>query len=140
MTYALRQAVLRPHQQLSETALPGDRSSGAAHFAAIDGAGSLVGVVSVLVEPAPGDVAAAWRLRGMAVAEDHRGRGVGSALFAAVVAHVADRGGGVLWCAARLSAESFYLRHGMERIGTEWEEPFIGRHVAMALRVPPERS
>ena len=138
-TYPLRQAVLRPHQELSETALPGDHSPGAAHFAAIDRDGSPLGVVSVLLEPAPGEQSAAWRLRGMAVAQDQRGQGVGSALFAAVVARVASQGGGLLWCAARLSAEGFYLRHGMERIGSEWDEPFIGRHVAMALRVPPEQ-
>jgi GNAT superfamily N-acetyltransferase len=138
-TYPLRQRILRPHQALSEVAFESDNAPDSVHLAVIDAAGSPVGVVSLLAEPAPTGEGRAWRLRGMAVDEGHRGRGVGTALFGAVERRVAERGGGVLWCAARLSAEEFYLRQGMTRVGKEWDEPFIGRHVAMLLRVPAAR-
>jgi len=137
-TYRLRQRILRPHQTLSEVAFENDSAPDSVHFAVTDAAGP-IGVASLLAEPAPTGEGPAWRLRGMAVEPGHRGRGVGSALFRAVEGHVAERGGGVLWCAARLSAEEFYLRQGMVRLGEEWDEPFIGPHVAMVLRVPAAR-
>lgn len=45
--------------------------------------------------------------------------------------HVEARGGGLLWCNARLTAVGFYQRGGFETLGEPWEEPLIGPHVAM---------
>jgi GNAT superfamily N-acetyltransferase len=144
----LRQAILRPHQRVEDAGFAGDGSPDAAHFCASDSAGHVVGVASVLEEPPPWPLAAlptradhketgvaGWRLRGMAAASDWRGRGVGSALLSAVIDYVAARGGGLLWCNARLPAVGFYEHHGLRTIGDQWEEPFIGPHVAMWLDV-----
>ena len=95
-------------------------------------------VASVWREPPPwqpGD-RDSWRLRGMATAPEWRGKGAGSAVLTAVVAHVAEAGGGLLWCNARLGAVGFYERAGMVTRGDQWEEPFIGPHVAMYMMVP----
>jgi ribosomal protein S18 acetylase RimI-like enzyme len=72
----------------------------------------------------------------MATEEAWRSRGIGSAVLAAVLDHVAERGGRVLWCNARLGAVAFYERAGFRRVGEEWDEPYIGPHVGMQLALP----
>jgi len=48
---------------------------------------------------------------------------------------VSSRGGGLLWCNARVPAVAFYERAGFEVRGEPWDEPHIGPHVAMLRRV-----
>jgi GNAT superfamily N-acetyltransferase len=139
----LRQAVLRPHQSLGEVGFARDERPGTAHFCADDDMGNVIGVATVWEElppwplpatlgsPSPGSSVRCWRLRGMATAPGWRRQGVGSALLAAVMRHVASNGGGLLWCNARLGGVGFYERHGLHAIGEPWEEPVIGPHVAM---------
>ena len=62
----------------------------------------------------------AWRLRGMAVADGWRGRGIGSLLLADVVGQVRESGGRLLWCNARTVALPFYLSHGFATVGEEF--------------------
>jgi GNAT superfamily N-acetyltransferase len=137
-TYALRQQVLRPHQSVAEVGFAGDDDPETGHYAVFsDGADAqrIVGVVTVLRQfPAArtaDDPDRWWRLRGMATAEDWRGRGVGSALVAAAVAHVAAHHGTVLWCYARISAVAFYRTAGFVTTGEVWDEPALGPHIAM---------
>jgi len=137
-TFALRHRVLRQHESLEDLRLSGDDDPRSGHIAAIDDdSGEVVGTAVVFPEPPPWDTGAsgAWRLRGMATAEEWRSKGVGGAVLAAVVDHVNLAGGRLLWCNARLPAVRFYERAGFERVGEEWDEPHIGPHVAMQLRV-----
>jgi predicted GNAT family N-acyltransferase len=129
----LRQAVLRPHQRLAEVGFEGDASG--THFAAFDAASAIVGVASLIGEPEDPRPGPRWRLRGMAVAPDHRGEGVGRALMDGLVDFVARTGGGALWCNARLHAVGFYQRFGFVVTGEVFEEPVIGPHVRMARGV-----
>lgn len=136
-TLPLRRQVLRPHQTLDELRLAGDDDPDTGHFAAVDGEGVVRGTASVRREAPPWapEQRDAWRLRGMATAEGYRSRGVGAAVLDAVIDHVAGRGGGLLWCSARLPAVEFYRRAGFETTGEEWEEPIIGPHIAMVKTV-----
>ncbi|HWD52384.1 MAG TPA: GNAT family N-acetyltransferase [Acidimicrobiales bacterium] len=143
-TLVLRQAVLRPHQTIDEVALPGDDDPSTTAFAAVDAAGGLLSVARVTLEPAPTPIAdlipdrtPEWRLRGMATHPDARNRGLGSAVLRAVVAHVADHGGGLLWCNARVPAVGLYRRAGFTTYGEEWIDPDIGPHIVMWRRVAP---
>ncbi|ONH26599.1 GNAT family N-acetyltransferase [Pseudofrankia asymbiotica] len=129
-TLPLRQRVLRPHQTVHDVAFPGDDEADSAHVVAVLADGTVVGAVSVLREPAPWG-AAGWRLRGMATDEAMRGRGIGARLLAAVLDHVRDHGGGLLWCNARVRAVPFYERGGLRTRGEVREEPGIGPHVVM---------
>ena len=137
-TFPLRQRVLRPHETVAQMALSGDDHPDAGHFAARAADGSVVGTATVHREAPPwaADAPDAWRLRGMATAEGWRGRGIGERVLTAVVDHVASRGGGLLWCNARVPAVAFYERGGFEVCSNPWEEPHIGPHVAMFRRVP----
>jgi GNAT superfamily N-acetyltransferase len=129
ITFGLRQQVLRPGRPAVEACFPGDRDRSSGHFAAyVDH--RVVGVASVLAEAevaGPG----VWRLRGMAVAPDHRGAGVGTALLERVRDFVRRSGDGLIWCNARVSAQDFYVAAGFVAVGEPWEEPGIGPHVRM---------
>jgi GNAT superfamily N-acetyltransferase len=135
-TLALRQRVLRPHETLEELARQDAGRPEAVSFAAVD-AGEVIGTASVREEPPPWapDAAPAWRLRGMATAEEQRNRGIGSAVLTAVLDHLAGHGGGLLWCNARVPAVPFYERAGFSRRGEAWVDPAIGPHIAMERQV-----
>ena len=107
-----------------------------AHFAAFDH-GEIVATASVRFEAPPWSTGglAAWRLRGMATAEDRRNQGIGTVVLAAAFDHVGHHGGGLFWCNARLPAVAFYRRAGFTTHGEAWEEPVIGPHIAMECLV-----
>ncbi|HTO48716.1 MAG TPA: GNAT family N-acetyltransferase [Burkholderiales bacterium] len=67
----------------------------------------------------------------MAVLSDWRGRGVGSAILAALVDRAAARGMRRLVLNAQTHAVPFYARHGFAAFGDEFMEADIP-HVAMA--------
>jgi GNAT superfamily N-acetyltransferase len=137
-TYDLRGRVLRPHAP-DRVRFPGDDVPDAASFAAIDG-DEVVGTVVVYPEACPWrpEATAAWRLRGMATAPDRRSAGIGGAVLAAALAHIAAAGGTLVWCNARTPARRFYERAGFRVHGDEWVDPDIGPHVAMWRPVPAD--
>ena len=124
----LREQILRPGQPPSAYNYAEDGHPRALHFAVKDGR-KVIGVASLLPEGRK-DAREAWRLRGMAVAEDRRSQGLGHMLLLAVQAVVDQRGGG-LWCTARTPVEGFYQRHGFVRQGAPFEIEGAGPHVVM---------
>ena len=139
-TLELRQRVLRPGQSPHELVYPGDRDSSSLHLGAFDGE-RIVGVASVYRQEMEGASAkglgflsgeGVWRLRGMAVDDGCRGKGIGGELLRACVAWIERSGGTVLWCNARVLAEAFYVAHGFVRLGDVFELPGIGPHVVMS--------
>jgi ElaA protein len=89
-------------------------------------------------EPHPGGAAAPTRVVGrVATAPEHRGRGIASALLAAVVA---EHGGVPMVLHAQEYVAALYERHGFVRFGAPYEEAGI-RHVGMyragAVRTTP---
>ena len=131
---AIRRRVLRPHQRVDEVAFDGDRDARALHVGAFAG-GGLVGVATVAPEPHPdGRHPGAWRIRGMAVDDDRRGRGIGGRLLERCLEHARANGADLVWCNARIRAVPFYERHGFEREGAAFDVPRIGPHVRMRLR------
>ncbi len=146
-TAALRRAVLRPHLTIVQMAVAGDDNPDTAYLAgrSADGARTVLGCVRLepvscpwpeaLQEPAN----TAWQLRAMATDPVVRGKGLGRLLVEAAVQYVAERGGDLIWCNARLSAEQFYLRLGLRPVTAPFELPDVAEdHVGMVLRVLPE--
>lgn len=74
----------------------------------------------------------AWRIRGMAAAPEARGRGAGSAVLDALLAHARARGASRVWANVRIPARTLYERAGLRAISDEFEEPKIGPHVVMS--------
>ena len=139
VTYPLRRAVLRPGG--GELAWAGDEDPATIHLAAWS-AGRVVGVVRLSPAACPwpgvgGEVTAAapWQLRGMATDQVARGTGAGRALLAHGLARVADRGGDLVWCHARVSAAGFYERFGFTVVTEPYDKPGIGPHVGMVADV-----
>jgi GNAT superfamily N-acetyltransferase len=133
VTYDLRHRILRLHEAPEDLRLEAEDDARAGFFAAQTDDGTTVATAVVFPASPPWDTrdGSAWRLRGMATEEHWRSRGIGAAVLDAVVDHVLAGGGRLVWCNARLAALSFYERAGFERVGEEWDEPFIGPHVAM---------
>lgn len=137
-TWELRQAVLRPHETIGQQALPDDDQPSTGSFAAINERGEVVSTARVapacppfsLGGNGPDDVPT-WQVRGMATRDDVRNIGIGSAVLGRVIDYVAERGGGILWCNARLPAMNLYRRAGFVEQGDAWEDPDIGPHVVM---------
>jgi ribosomal protein S18 acetylase RimI-like enzyme len=101
----------------------------------------VLAVGSVLPEEPDSDVPVgrgdtrAWRVRGMAVRADCRGSGLGTRVLEALLAHVRSRGGGLVWCTARLPAMSLYERAGFRSLGSPVDVPGLGAHQVMFVTV-----
>jgi GNAT superfamily N-acetyltransferase len=133
----LRAEILRLGQAPEELVYDGDGAPDTLHVA-VCAHGEPVGVASVMREPfppAPG--ADDWRVRGMATRPRARGRGIGSLLLEACIAHARDAGGALLWCNARVPARAFYERAGLAAVGGVFEIPRIGPHVLMSIELGP---
>ncbi|TFV83019.1 GNAT family N-acetyltransferase [Blastococcus sp. CT_GayMR16] len=134
VTYALRGAVLRPNG--GEITWAGDEDPATFHLAARTADGAVVGVVRFSPAPCPWRSAAApWQLRGMATDATVRGTGAGRALVVDGLARVADRGGDLVWCDARVAAAGFYERMGFTVVTEEFDKPGIGPHVGMVTNL-----
>lgn len=112
----LRMAVLRPGWAVEPADY--DQLSTTRHIAALDGA-EPVGCASVFPSPYP-DAAKAWQLRGMAVAPDRQGEGIGAMVLLGAIDLVRLAGAPLLWANARITALGFYERLGFQAVGEEF--------------------
>ena len=141
-TWPLRKRVLRPHQEGDAVVLGGDDDPRAAHLGARDAGGTIVGIATISPQAcpwAPGR-SGAWRLRGMATADEQRGRGVGALVLDAAVRHAREHGATLVWCNARAGALVFYGRAGFVAAGERYVDPLLGPHVPMQLDLEGDRS
>jgi GNAT superfamily N-acetyltransferase len=124
-THDLRRAVLRQGRADADVAWPGDDERESFHLAAVEADGTVVGVVTVLDRMCPRrpGVFPARQVRGMAVATDRQGSGVGGALLAAAVDRCRAEGASVVWAHARERAVDWYEAHGMTPEGDVYDHP-----------------
>jgi predicted GNAT family N-acyltransferase len=131
----LRSAVLRGG---GPAGMPGDDDPATVHLAARGPDGEVVGVARLSPAPCPWrNARSPWQLRGMATTPGARGTGVGRALVDGCLAAVAQRGGDLLWCDARVTAAGFYERMGLTVVTGEYDKPGIGPHVGMVKDLVP---
>ncbi len=131
----LRAAVLRGG---GPAGMPGDDDPATVHLAARSPDGEVIGVARLSPAPCPWRAARSpWQLRGMATAPDARGTGVGRVLLDGCLAVVAQRGGDLLWCDARVTAAGFYERMGLTVVTGEYDKPGVGPHVGMVKELVP---
>jgi len=148
----LRTRVLRPGWLSGETlTFEADEATSTYHFGLVDseesGDGSVVAVLTWLRQSAPSEVREAaslqpdevtYRLRGMAVAEEWRGQGLGARLLESSLVRLGLKAPAceIGWCNARESAVTFYEKQGFEVVGERFEIEGIGPHRAMWRQVP----
>lgn len=118
--WPLRHAVLRPWQSLDAVRFHKDDDPLSAHFGAFADH-ALVGVTSILPQSPPhAEVAGAWQLQGVAVLEELRGTGCGSALIEACLDYAISQAGRLVWANGRTTALGFYNALGFHAIGDEY--------------------
>ncbi len=113
--YTLRESILRPGQPIENWTFEADDDPRTIHLA-IKEDEEIVGVVSLLPEKNDAVPDHLWRLRGMVITEEYRGKGVGQQLLHALLKKVDDR----VWCTARKHIAQFYLNNGFEIFGDEF--------------------
>jgi predicted DCC family thiol-disulfide oxidoreductase YuxK/GNAT superfamily N-acetyltransferase len=123
---SLRYAILREPLGLpsSDSIFQGDDDPSTIHLLALDDA-ELIGCATMLASDSD-----AIQLRGMAVADDWQGQGIGKQIVdaAKVIAKAQHKS---LWCNARFSAIGFYERLGWVQSGSLFDVPVIGSHAVM---------
>ncbi|MGK0347735.1 MAG: putative GNAT family N-acyltransferase [Myxococcota bacterium] len=122
----LRHAVLRSGRPRESAVWSGDTDPETRHWT-VTWAGEVVGVATVLARTEPTHPEHRWQLRGMATAQNVRGKGLGKALLLRLTTDVNEP----MWCNARESAKPFYEGHGWECPGEAFDIPRIGPHYRM---------
>jgi ribosomal protein S18 acetylase RimI-like enzyme len=131
----IRRDVLRPGHPITAVVYPSDDHPKNFHVGA-SVSGQIVGVATVYPQPfPPADLSNAWQLRGMAVREQMRGRGIGKMLVRACLGHVASQGGAMLWCNARTAVVGFYQSMGFQVLSEEFHIPVSGPHYVMGCAI-----
>ena len=132
----LRRSLLYPTQRLEEAVFAGDHDSSSLHLAVFDtesgstGDRKPIGTASLVHETPPWDSGRAdgWRLRGICTVPERRKQGVASALVKAMLHHVAENGGGLVWSGTLLSGVSVFDSCGFSRLGPPFYMPDVGQH------------
>lgn len=133
-TLHLRRQVLRPWLQEADCAFNHDSDPESVHLLAESG-DEVLGVASILPEDKEGNHSeSVFRIRGMAVLESERGRGIGARLLRELLERAArSKNLDCVWCNSRLRAATLYARQGFFKTGEPFELPDIGPHVTMEI-------
>ena len=117
------------------TPAPYDLEPATVHVGAFDD-GQCVGTVTIFPKAYDGEPAA-WQLRGMAVAREFRGTGIGARLLDTVIAIVRAADAPLLWADGRSSALGFYTDAGWDVVGEEFmhtESGVLHQKILLPLR------
>jgi len=133
-TWCLRNKILRPHQGLDACQFSSDNLEDSFHIGAFHNQ-SIVGIASVFCEAPPSGNSDKnkWRLRGMAVDDLYRSKGLGRVLLMLSKEYARQRGGVCFWCNARSTAALFYEKLGMSKVSEEFVIEGIGPHYVFSV-------
>ena len=124
LLWELRGRVLRPGKPPETWRYPEDADATTVHLGAFTPEEALVGILTLLENNG-------LQLRGMAVAPEAQGQGVGAALLEQAHRVAVERGFDSLWCNARAAAVGFYSRCGWNVESDVFDVPGIGPHYVM---------
>ncbi|TFF40891.1 GNAT family N-acetyltransferase [Mucilaginibacter psychrotolerans] len=131
----LRNVVLREGKlTLNECRFPNDNAEEAFHLGCYVGE-ELACVASFHPKGYEGYAGKAYQLRGMATAEQYRGKGMGNMLVNFAITYLRGQKVNYLWCNARKVAVSFYMGTGFEVISPVFDVPGIGPHYVMYVKI-----
>ena len=125
-THALRRTILRDGTASDAVVFDGDELPTTLHLGVLLD-GEIVAISTWLRRDHPDHTdRAGVQLRGMATAPGHRGTGISAELLAAGVARCRAAGAQLVWARARVTALSFYLRHGFDTVGEDYIDSTTG--------------
>ena len=136
-TYPVRQEVLRPGRPPGECIFEGDSEETTLHLAIFKDT-EIVAVASYMKNSSPQFSSKIQnQLRGMAVKESQRGKGLGAMLLKKGEKILLQRHENlVLWFNARETAINFYEKFGYTTIGEKFMIPNVCMHIVMFRRLP----
>ncbi len=127
----IRHAVFMLEQGVSTDEEWDGKDEAAHHWLAWDADGEPLGTARLLPD---------GQLGRMAVLESHRGRGVGSALLRAVIAHARAAGMAALTLNAQRQAIPLYQRHGFDIVGEVFDDAGMPHWPMRLILDPPAHS
>ena len=131
----IRNQVLREGKlTLDECRFPNDEQEGAFHLGYYKDA-ELVCIASFHPQGYEKFEGKAYQLRGMATAEQYRGKGYGNMLVNFAITYLRGQKANYIWCNARKKAVPFYLGVGFEVVSPEFDVPGIGPHHVMYVKI-----
>jgi GNAT superfamily N-acetyltransferase len=135
----LRWRILRAGLPRETADFDGDREPGTVHVGAfLPDTGENVGCASFMRRAWQDQPA--WQLRGMAVRDDHQGKGIGARMIAFAEETLSrQHHSNQLWCNARTPATHFYEKLGWQKFGGEFVVPTAGPHFKMTKQLHGER-
>ncbi|MCL2030318.1 MAG: GNAT family N-acetyltransferase [Oscillospiraceae bacterium] len=135
-TIAIRHVVLRAGMPVEACYFDKDEAEGTFHLGGYAD-GVHAGICTFQREPDPLTGGEAYRLRGMAVLPEYRGRGIGTLMLLSGEDRVLRRFVREAWLHARTDAVRFYERHGWAAEGDEFDIPTAGPHYLMRKSLKP---
>ncbi len=135
-TFLVRHAVLRQGKPIESCSFVGDDLATTIHFGYFED-NVLIGVVSVFKNDNPNslffekELGETFQIRGMAVLENHQGKGIGQKLIFACEEYVKKKSGNTIWFNARINAVAFYEKMDYIVVGDSFEISEIGTHFLM---------
>lgn len=108
LTWRLRNEVLYPDSKLAEMGM--DEDANGIHFGAFKD-NKLIGVVSLFQNGTD------FQFRKFAIAPGYQGQGIGGQMLQYFTDFASSQGGTRLWCNARVTAISFYIKNGFTTTG-----------------------
>lgn len=130
----IRAQVLYHHLTEKPLIYPNDDLASTLHLGIFDHE-RLIGTCSLFDQHESNTPQGYWQLRGMAVASDYQGRGLGERLIKQVKTVLQQQGAQGIWCNAREPVIAFYQRKGFQPIGERFDIPTICIHQRMICPV-----
>lgn len=132
----LRLKYLRPGSPPESVRYECDALPTTRHYAVRDEAGKVVAVGTTHPEDRLAGLAPylspGMRIRGLAVDDEWRGRGVAAAVLEHMLAWGREHGLREAWGNARAANEAFFRRHGFREVSSAYEVPGVGVHMVVA--------
>lgn len=131
-SYAIRNEVLRPGRPVTECHFSGDHDKETFHLGVFKDE-KLIGVASFMKNSNPFFVSALqFQLRGMAILEAFKGKGLGSLLLKEGENKIeTEHMEALLWFNARITAVDFYAKHAYKTFGEKFDIPGVCEHIIM---------
>ena len=138
----LRHKHLRPDQPEDAVCYQSDGEETCCHFAAKDLDGNVIASGSLNQEDRvagqPPFGHPGMRIRGIAVEDEWRGKGVGAGMVAYLLEYGRTNDLAEAWGNARTENLRFYAKNGFTEVSGPFEIPTIGEHVVVALSLQPK--